>query len=170
MSAELPPPGDLKGITIVRRGRRLWVNLTYRVESKPLSRSDLSVGLDMGVSDRIALSTGESVGRRDKANSRIVLAQKRLSRCRKGSRRWRERRSILSNSQDRERIRNRNECHRVTTDLVRRFGLIAIEDLAIKNMSRSAKGTVEQPGRNVRQKTGLNRSIAEQSWGYCGRS
>ena len=163
--AELPPSGDLKGITIVRRGRRLWVNLTYRVESKPLSRSDLSVGLDMGVSERIALSTGESVDRRDKDNSRIARAQKRLSRCEKGSRKWRERRSILSNAQDRERILNRNECHRITTDLVRRFGLIAVEDLAIKNMTRSAKGTMERPGRNVSQKSGLNRSITEQSWG-----
>lgn len=163
-NVELPPSDDLKGFTIVRRGRRLWVNLTYRVESKPLSRSDQSVGLDMGISDRIALSTGESVGRRDKANSRIVRAQKRLSRCRKGSRRWRERRSILSNAQDRERICNRNECHRVTTDLVRRFGLIAIEDLHIKNMSASAKGTVQNPGTKVKQKAGLNRAVLEQSW------
>ena len=48
---------------------------------------------------------------------------------------------------------------------MRCFGLIAIEDLHIKNMSRSAKGTVDQPGRNVRQKAGLNRPIAEHSWG-----
>ena len=53
----------------------------------------------------------------------------------------------------------------MTTELVRRFGLIAIEDLNIRNMSASAKGTPECPGRNVAQKSGLNRSILEQSWG-----
>lgn len=62
-------------------------------------------------------------------------------------------------------MRNRNECHRVTTELVRRFGLIAVEDLKVKNMSASAKGTVEEPGRNVKQKAGLNRVITEQTWG-----
>ena len=48
---------------------------------------------------------------------------------------------------------------------MRRFGLIALEDLAIKNMTRSASGTLENPGKNVRQKAGLNRSINEQTWG-----
>ena len=72
---------------------------------------------------------------------------------------------MLANHQHRERVRNRNECHRVTTELVRRFGLIAVEDLKVKNMSASAKGTVEEPGRNVKQKAGLNRVITEQTWG-----
>ena len=49
--------------------------------------------------------------------------------------------------------------------MVRRFGFIAIEDLQIKNLSASAKGTVEEPGQNVAQKAGLNRSITEQTWG-----
>ena len=95
----------------------------------------------------------------------MVRAQQRLSRCRKGSRSWRERRAVLSNAQDRERIRNRNECHRITTDLVRRFDLIAVENLQIQNMTASAKGSVEEPGTNVRQKSGLNKSISEQTWG-----
>ena len=88
-----------------------------------------------------------------------------MSGCRKGSHRWRKRRAVLANQQHRERVRNRNECHRITTDLVRRFGLIAVEDLAIRNMTRSAKGTIDNPGINVRQKSGLNRSITEQTWG-----
>ena len=67
--------------------------------------------------------------------------------------------------QHRERIRNRNECHRVTTELVRRFGLIALENLSIRNMTASAKGTLENLGTGVAQKRGLNRSITEQTWG-----
>ena len=162
---ELPNPKCLKVLTVTKRGRRLWVNLTYAVEIEALPKSDIVVGLDMGVTDRIALSTGEVVERRNKPNTRLRRAQKHLSRCRKGSSRWRERRAVLANRQDRERIRNRNECHRITTGLVRRFGLIAIEDLPIRNMTRSAVGTVENPGKNVAQKAGLNRSITEQTWG-----
>ena len=121
--------------------------------------------LDMGVSDRLALSTGETVSRRNKPNAKLRRAQRRLSGCRKGGHRWQKRRAVLANQQHRESVRNRNECHRVTTELVRRFGLIALEGLAIKNMTRSASGTLENPGRNVRQKAGLNRSITEQTWG-----
>ena len=127
--------------------------------------SDNAVGLDMGVLDRVALSNGERLGRRHKPNYKLRRAQQRLSRCRKGSHRWKQRRAVLSNLQDRERIRNRNECHRITTDIVRRFGLIAIENLNINDMSASAKGTIEEPGKNVKRKSGLNRSIREQTWG-----
>jgi transposase len=56
-------------------------------------------------------------------------------------------------------------CEKVSTDLALRFDVIRVEDLQITNMTRSAKGTVEQPGRNVRRKAGLNRRIAESGWG-----
>ena len=165
----LPSPEKLKSLTVTRRGRRLWVNLIYAVEQEPMSLSNDAVGLDMGVSDRVALSNGERLGRRRKPNDKLGCAQQRLSRCRKGSRRWKQRRAVLANLQDRERIRNRNECHRLTTDLVKRFGLIAIEDLKIENMSASTKGTLEEPGKHVRLKSGLNRSIREQTWGLIRR-
>ena len=164
-SMELPSSEKLKGLMISRRGRRLWVNLTYRVEKEALPLSSSSVGIDMGVADRLSLSTGERIERRRKPNEKINRAQQRLSRCLKGSRRWRQRRVVLANIQDRERIRNRNECHRITTDLIMRFGIIVLEDLAIRNMTASASGTIEQPGTNVAQKTGLNRAITEQTWG-----
>ncbi len=54
--------------------------------------------------------------------------------------------------------------HKLTTDLAKNHGLIAVEDLKVRNMLRSAKGTVDQPGRRVRQKAGLNKSIANQGW------
>ena len=159
-------PEDVpKALTITLRGRRLFVNLTYEVELATLPESEAAVGVDMGVSDRLALSNGEHVGRRRKPNAKLRRAQRRLSTCKRGSHRWRKRRAVLANQQHRERIRNRNECHRITTDLVRRFGLIAVEDLAIKNMTRSAAGTLENPGTGVAQKRGLNRSISEQTWG-----
>ena len=165
----LPPAQNLKSLAITKRGRRLWVNLLYAVEQEPMPFSSEAVGLDMGVSDRVTLSSGESIPRRAKPNTKLKRAQKRMSRCRKGSRRWKQRRAVLSNLQDRERIRNRNECHQITTDIVRRFGLVAVEDLKIGNMSASARGTIEEPGKNVKRKSGLNRSIQEQTWGIIRR-
>ena len=96
----------------------------------------------------------------------IVRKQQRLSRCRKGSRRWKQRAAVLANAWARRRVQNRNECHRITTEIVGQYGHIAVEALAIRNMSRSAAGTsVEEPGRNVSAKSGLNREILEQTWG-----
>ena len=95
----------------------------------------------------------------------IVRKQQRLSRCRKGSRRWKQRAAVLANAWARRRVQNRNECHRITTEIVRQYGHIAVEALAIRDMSRSAAGTVEEPGRNVSAKSGLNREILDQTWG-----
>ena len=163
---ELALPEDLpKALSITLRERRLFVNLRYEIEQATLPRSDAVVGIDMGVSDRLALSNGERVGRRRKPNKRLARRQRRLSGCKKGGHRWRKRKSVLANHEHRERVRNRNECHRVTTNLVRRFGLIAVEDLNISNMTRSASGTLENPGTGVAQKRGLNRNITEQTWG-----
>ncbi|MCX5607413.1 RNA-guided endonuclease TnpB family protein [Streptomyces sp. NBC_00047] len=61
--------------------------------------------------------------------------------------------------------RRRDFTHKLTTDLAKNHGLIGIEDLRVKNMSKSAKGTAQAPGRNVRAKAGLNRSILDNTPG-----
>ena len=162
---ELGPSENLKGLSITKRGRRLFVNLTYVEERQPLHSSDTAVGIDLGVSDRLALSTGERIGRRRKPNSKLRRAQQRLLLCTKGSRRWKRRRAILSNQQHRDRVRNRNACHEMTTELVRRFGLIAMEDLNTKNMSASAKGTAECPGRQL---VVVDPAYTSQTCSCCG--
>ena len=54
--------------------------------------------------------------------------------------------------------------HRLSPQLVKDHKIICIEDTQTSNMTRSAKGTAEEPGRNVKQKAGLNRSILAQGW------
>ncbi len=88
-----------------------------------------------------------------------------LPRCERGSNNQRKLRARLARLRHRETVRNRNECHRITTEIVRNYDLIAVEDLRIANMTRSARGTVERPRQNVAAKAGLNRSVMEQSWG-----
>ena len=142
--ASLPDPRQIRALTITKHGRRVFVNLTYAVEREPLSPSSVRVGIDMGVSDRMALSTGERVGQSRRPSAGLERAQRRLLRCAEGSGTWRERRAVLANQQHRERVRNRNECHRLTTEIVRRFGLIAVGDLVSKE--------------------GQRRTVQEQTW------
>ena len=83
----------------------------------------------------------------------------------KGSNSLAKRRRRLAKLKRRNRIRRRQQDHRIAHELVQRYDHIAAEDLQIQNLTRSARGTIEQPGRNVKQKRGLNRSINEQTWG-----
>ena len=69
----------------------------------------------------------------------------------------------------READARKDWAEKTSTSLARRFDLIRVEDLRIAHMTRSARGTVEQPGRNVRQKAGLNREILLSGWGLLVR-
>ena len=126
-----------------------------------------AVGIDRGVANTLSLSTGEhmsvpaSLADLDRRQRR---AQRILSRRRRGSRRHaKARRRVAALSARRARIR-RDWHHRASLDLSRRFGAVLIEDLNTRNMTGSARGTLDEPGRNVRQKSGLNRSILNQGW------
>ena len=151
---QLPPSEDLKSIRITFKGRRIGVSLVYAVEMEPLPKSGAKVGLDLGGLNRITTSDGEKIERRRPDRDGLTRKQRRLSACKKGSRRFRKRRRILANAHSRSSVRDRNRCHEITTDLVRRHGFIAVERLDVRQMTRSGG----------RRKAGLNRSINEQSW------
>ena len=167
----LPPPDDIKSLRIIRKPIGVYVDLVYEIERDPLPPVELAVGIDAGVSKRLALSDGSHIEGRKLDRRRQRRLQRRLSRSegnKKGQRksnRFRKRARSLAREQHRNKVRNRNECHRITTEIVRKHGLIAVEALTIPNMTRSAAGTIEEPGRNVAAKRGLNRSINEQTWG-----
>jgi len=162
---ELPGSTRLKTLTITRKPTGVYVSLGYEVEREALPKTGRSVGLDMGVRSRIARSDGSFVERRRMDTDKMAILQRRIARCGRGSGSQRKLYRQLARLRHRDSVRNRNECHRITTELVRNHDFIAVEDLRIEDMTRSARGTAEKPGRNVAAKAGLNRSITEQSWG-----
>ena len=165
LKRSLPPSDSLKSLRLVKRPNGWYADLVYAVDKEPLPGNNSSIGVDMGVHNRIAMSTGEMVERREIDREREAQLWQVITRCQKGSNRRRKAVAALSRETRRNAVRNRNECHRITTGIVRRFGRIAAEKLAISNMTRSAAGTVDEPGTNVAQKSGLNREILTQTWG-----
>lgn len=163
LSRPLPPSEQLRSLRLVKQARGWYADLTYEIEKESLSHSDAAVGIDLGVTNRLALSTGEFIEGVKPSDTSTL--QRRIARCKRGSRRQRKLYRQLARLRHRRRISHRNEAHRITTGIVRRFGRIAVEDLRIRNMTRSAKGTIEEPGTNVAAKRALNRSILEQRWG-----
>lgn len=121
------------------------------------------VGVDRGIAVTLAYSDGTMLHAPKPAP--IKLAARALSRCKRGSNRRRKARARLARVHARNTDRRKDFVEKASTDLARRYDLIRIEDLRIANMTRSGRGTVEQPGRNVRQKAGLNRSIMAGGWG-----
>jgi transposase len=130
------------------------------------------VGVDRGVVVSAALSTGEllrvqrlSAGRQ----RRLALLQRKLARSQPGSCRRKATRHAIARLKAREADLRKDWCEKVSTDLVRRFDVIRVEDLRIQDMTRSAKGSLGQPGRNVAAKAGLNREIMRSGWGLLVR-
>jgi putative transposase len=104
--------------------------------------------------------------REGKRRSRaIATAHRALSRAIRGSKRRMRLKQRLGTLKRHEANARRTYLHQQSAWLTRRYGTIVVEDLKIRNMMRSASGTVKQPGRNVAQKTALNRSIADAGWG-----
>lgn len=152
---ELPDSHDLKSLRLVVRGRQLWVDLVYKVGVEPLPPSDQVVGIDMGVNERMTLSDGNTIERRIANRDRERVLHRTISRRQKGSAGRRKAVAALGREMRRNVVHNRNECHGITTELVRRYGVIVMEDLKVKGMT-AAGGA---------RKRGLNREILAQTWG-----
>src|SRR5271169_3344498 len=130
------------------------------------------VGIDRGVTVSAALSTGELLhcpGLAGRERIRLRRLQRKLARARRGSNRRGRVRHAIARLRARETDRRKDWAEKTSTDLARGFDVIRVEDLKIGNMTRSARGTRENPGRNVRGKAGLNRGILGSGWGLLVR-
>ncbi len=126
------------------------------------------VGMDRGVAVSVALSNGQLLrapGLRAGETKRLRRLQQRLARAQRGSARRARTKLALAKLRARDTDRRRDWVEKTTTDVARRFETIRVEDLKVRAMTRSARGTREHPGTRVAQKRGLNRQISRQGWG-----
>ena len=129
---------------------------------------DRVVGIDRGVVVSAALSTGDMLHAPEltmQERRRLVLLQRKLARAQPGSTRRGRIRLAIAKLKARDSDRRKDWAEKTSTDLARRFDVIRVERLDISRMTRTAKGTISQPGRNVRAKSGLNRAILRSGWG-----
>lgn len=173
-------PGRLTGARLVREAHG-W-HVVFRIETPVVVRAPHPgppVGVDRGVTRALALSDGTF---RDLPAllppgeaRRLLRLERKAARQRRSRPRGTPTSNRLHRTYDkiaamRARAKRRRDdwAHKVTTEISRQFGLVVMEDLKIRNMTASARGTVEAPGRNVRQKAGLNRTILNVGWGRIG--
>jgi putative transposase len=170
-SRAVPPGVKSYRITMDRAGR--WhVSFAAAPRPVPAPGNGQAVGIDRGVVVSAALSTGELLhvpGLTVREKKRLLRLERRLAKAKRGSNRREEVKHAIARLRARENDRRKDWAEKASTDIARRFDLIRVEDLRIMPMTRSAKGTRGNPGRNVRQKTGLNRGILRSGWGLLVR-
>ena len=160
--------GKIKNITITNRGGKWYASLQVEqmIEiGKHVSDSEL--GIDSGIKCFVALSDGttiEGVHSFRKHEDRLAREQRKLARKKKGSGNWKkQKREIAKLHHTIANVRS-DFLHKLSTDISKNHAKVYVEGLQIKNMSASAKGSIEDPGRNVKSKSGLNKSILDQGW------
>jgi putative transposase len=160
---------DWKSYRVTRdRAGRWHIAFAVIPEPVPAPGTGEVVGVDRGVAVAVTMSDGtmtSPVGLRVKEAERLLRLQRRLARARRGSGRRSKVKTQAARLRMRETDRRKDWIEKTSTDLARRFDLIRVEDLKVASMTRSARGTTAAPGRNVRQKAGLNRAILSKGWG-----
>ena len=134
----------------------------------PAPGNGLVVGIDRGVAVAAALSTGELLVApklKKPEAARLARLQRTMARTQRGSNRRKRVRASIAKLKARETDRRKDWSEKTSTDLARRFDLIRVENLNIRNMTRSAKGNAAAPGRNVHARASLNRGIMTSGWG-----
>ena len=160
--------GVVKNVTVSQSCGKWHISIQTESEvSTPVHPSASMVGLDAGVAKLATLSDGtvfEPVNSFQKNQKTLARLQRQLSRKVKFSNNWQKQKRKIQRLHSRIANIRRDYLHKVTTTVSKNHAMIVIEDLKVSNMSKSAAGTVSQPRRNVRAKSGLNRSILDQGW------
>lgn len=161
--------GKAKSVTISRKNENWYCSIQVEIEQeKAIHPSTKIVGIDVGIKKFATLSDGsylEPIHAFRKKEDKLAKEQRKLSRKVKFSQNWKKQKAKIAKIH--EKITNsRNDfLHKSSKEISKNHAMIIIENLKIKNMSKSSKGNIETPGKMVKQKSGLNKSIHDQGWG-----
>lgn len=164
--------GKPKHMTVSRNGKHWFVSVCCEVDIADAVPKSKAVGIDMGIAKLCVLSDGTIVENPKiiaRYSRRMATLQRRLSRKVKHSHNFLKQKAKITALHTKIANTRRDFIHKTTTTIAKNHGLVVLEDLRVKNMSKSAKGTVENPGKMVKQKFGLNRSILDAAWGKFRR-
>jgi putative transposase len=164
-----PVPEGVKSYRVTRDRAGRWHIAFAHVPDPVAGPGEGSVvGVDRGVVVSAALSTGELLHAPSLTPGearRVKMLQQRLARAKRGSNRRTRTKLAIAKLKARDADRRKDWVEKASTDIARRFDTIRIEELDVRAMTRSARGTVEQPGVGVAQRRGLNRGISRSGWG-----
>ncbi|AMM40747.1 transposase, IS605 OrfB family [Candidatus Desulfofervidus auxilii] len=159
--------GKIKQVIVKREYKHWYVSVITEKEVEPITRLHSPIGIDLGVRKIITLSDGTYFKPLDltKLEKKLKREQRRLAKKKKFSKNWYKQKARITKLWQKIKNKRYDYVHKLSTAIAKNHGIVVVEDLRIKNMTRSARGTIDNPGYNVKQKAGLNRSILRQAWG-----
>lgn len=161
--------GKPKNVTVKREVDGWYFSVQTEIEAEdPVHSSESIVGIDLGVTRFATLSNGEHIeplNALKKEQIKLVKAQRKLARQKKKSNKWKAQKKKIGIIHRKIRNSRNDFLHKTSTAISKNHAIVFVEDLCISNMSASAKGTIDEPGKNVKAKSRLNRSILDQAWG-----
>ncbi len=165
--------GTLKNVTVSCVAGKWYASIqTEREVEQPVHPSTSIVGLDAGVTLFATLSDGsmfEPVNAFRKNALKLAKYQRGLSRKTKFSHNWKRQKQKITRLHQRIAHARNDFLHKTSNIISKNHAMVVVEDLKVTNMSKSATGTIEAPGRSVKAKSGLNKSILDQGWGEFRR-
>lgn len=160
--------GTIKNVTVSLVCGKWFVSIQTEYEqAEPIHCSMTEIGIDMGISRFATLSNGthfEPLNIFKQNQLKLKKLQQQLSHKKKFSQNWLKSKRKVSKLHHQIANTRKDYLHKISHAISQNHAMIYIEDLKVSNMSKSAKGSQEQLGRNVKAKSGLNRTIRDQSW------
>jgi putative transposase len=161
--------GEVRNVTVSQSGGKWFASIQTRREvEQPLPVATTAVGIDVGIARFATMSDGDFIAPLNsfkKQQQRLGRYQRRMSRKVKFSNNWKKAKARVQKIHTGIANARKDFLHKATTTISKNHALVCIEDLQVRNLSRSSRSTIEQPGKNVSQKRGLNRAILDQGWG-----
>ncbi|WP_454737712.1 RNA-guided endonuclease InsQ/TnpB family protein [Cupriavidus necator] len=160
--------GAVKNVTVSQTCGRWFISIqTEREVEQPVPQATSAIGIDVGVARFATFSDGTflvPLNSFKRHEARLRKAQRAMSRKVKFSNNWKKAKTKIQRLHARIGNARRDYLHKATTTISKSHAMVCIEDLQVRSMSKSATGTADAPGRSVRAKSGLNKSILDQGW------
>ena len=165
--------GELRNVTVSSHGDKWFISIQTQRELEIVpSVASTAVGIDMGIARFATFSDGTYIEPRNSFKtkaSKLAKYQRRMAHKEKFSNNWKKAKAKVQKIHTQIANTRRDFLHKATTTISQNHALVFIEDLQVRNMSKSAAGTAENPGKQVAQKSGLNKAILDQGWGEFRR-
>ena len=160
--------GTAKNITISQSGSKWFASIqTEREVEMPKPTTTTAIGIDVGITRFATMSDSsfvEPLCSFQRHEKRLAKYQRRMSRKTKFSKNWHKAKRKVQKVHTTIANARKHFLHKTTSAISQNHSMVAIEDLQIKNMSKSAGGNAEKTGKNAAAKSGLNKAILDQGW------
>ena len=160
--------GELRNVTVSSSGSKWYISIqTQREVGQPVPTATTAIGIDLGIACFATFSDGSHIAPLNSFKTKaakLAKYQRRMAHKQKFSHNWKKAKAKVQKIHTQIANARRDFLHKASCQISQNHAMIVIEDLQVRNMSKSAKGNSEQHGKQVKQKSGLNRSILDQGW------